>query len=101
MTAILLDKNRVFPKWFGYFNLCNALTEVVVALIWLDNRGSIFSWNGVITWWLQVFVFAIYTAVFITLLWKMIRREDFGTGPLPELAIAEAPGRSGSMEAAR
>jgi hypothetical protein len=27
MVAILLDKNRVFPKWFGYFNLCNALTR--------------------------------------------------------------------------
>ena len=31
MTAILLDKNRVFPRWFGYLNLCNALTEVVIA----------------------------------------------------------------------
>ncbi|WP_396230814.1 hypothetical protein, partial [Frankia sp. EI5c] len=31
MTAILLDRNRVFPRWFGYLNLCNALTEVVVA----------------------------------------------------------------------
>ncbi len=24
MLAILIDKNRVFPKWFGYLNLCNA-----------------------------------------------------------------------------
>ena len=30
-------------------------------------------------------VFVIYTAVFITLLRKMIQREDFGTGPLPDL----------------
>jgi uncharacterized membrane protein len=101
MTAILLDKNRVFPKWFGYFNLCNAFTEVVVALIWIDNEGGIFSWSGIITWWIQVFVFAVYTVVFITLLRKMILREDFGTGPLPELASDEAPERSGSMAAAR
>lgn len=86
MTAILLDENRVFPKWFGYLNLCNALTEVVVAAIWIVPRGRLFAWDGVVTWWLQMVVFGIYTGVFITLLRKMIRREDFGTGPLPELA---------------
>jgi heme/copper-type cytochrome/quinol oxidase subunit 3 len=25
MTAILLDRNRVLPKWFACLNLCNAL----------------------------------------------------------------------------
>ena len=99
MTAILLDRNGVFPKWFGYFNLCNALTEVVVAPAWIFKEG-VFAWNGVISWWLQVFVFATYTVVFITLLRKMILREDFGTGPLPEFS-AEEPRRSGLIEAAR
>ena len=47
MTAILLDKNRVFPKWFGYLNLCNALTEVVIAPSWIFQRG-VFAWNGAI-----------------------------------------------------
>jgi hypothetical protein len=100
MVAILLDKNRVFPKWFGYFNLCNALTEVVVAPAWIFKEG-VFAWNGTITWWFQVFVFATYTGVFITLLRKLILREDFGTGPLPELGADVAPARTGSMEAAR
>ena len=100
MTAILLDENRVFPKWFGYFNLCNALTEVVVAPAWIFKDG-VFAWNGAITWWLQVFVFATYTIVFITLLRRMILREDFGTGPLPELSSDVAPARSGLLEAAR
>jgi hypothetical protein len=101
MTAILLDRNRVFPKWFGYFNLANALTEVVVAPVWIFNEGWVFGWNGVITWWLQVFVFATYTCVFITLLRRMILREDFGSGPLPELEPGAAPEGPGLMEAAR
>lgn len=84
MTAILLDQNRVFPKWFGYLNLCNALTEVVVAPSWIFRTG-VFAWNGQIAWWINVFVFAIYTGAFITLLRNMILREDFGTGPLPDL----------------
>lgn len=85
MTAILLDRNRVFPKWFAYLNLCNALTEVVVAPAWLFDKDSTFAWHGTITWWIDVGVFMIYTAVFIALLRQMILREDFGRGPLPEL----------------
>lgn len=93
MLAILIDKNRVFPKWFGYLNLCNALTEVVVAPAWIFKRGA-FAWNGAITWWIDMVVFVVYTAVFITLLRQMILREDFGTGPLPDLpaeGAAETP----------
>ena len=81
MAAILLDKNRVFPKWFGYLNLCNALTEVVVSPAWLFHRG-VFAWNGLIAWWIDMVVFVTYTAVFIIQLRKMIQREDFGTGPM-------------------
>ena len=39
MAAILLDENGVFPRWFGYLNLCNALTEVVIAPSWIFQRG--------------------------------------------------------------
>jgi hypothetical protein len=84
MVAILIDKNRVLPKWFGYLNLCNALTEVVVAPAWLFQRG-VFAWNGVIAWWINMVVFGTYTVAFVVLLRQMIQREDFGTGPLPEL----------------
>lgn len=89
MTAILLDDNGVLPKWFGYLNLCNALTEVVVAPSWIFHSG-VLAWNGTVAWWINVVVFGIYTGVFIFLLRRMILREDFGPGPLPDL---EPPGR--------
>jgi hypothetical protein len=84
LVAILIDKNGVFPKWFGYLNLCNALTEVVVAPAWIFQRG-VLAWNGAIAWWINMVVFVVYTFAFIILLRRMIEREDFGTGPLPEL----------------
>jgi hypothetical protein len=84
MAAILLDENHVFPRWFGYLNLCNALTEVVIAPSWIFQRG-VLAWNGVIAWWIDVVVFGVYTGAFIFLLRNVILREDFGTGPLPEL----------------
>jgi len=84
MLAILLDKNRVLPKWFGYLNLCNALTEVVVAPAWIFHQG-VLDWNGLISWWVNMVVFGVYTGAFIMLLRTMIQREDFGDGPLPDL----------------
>jgi hypothetical protein len=89
MLAILLDKNRVFPKWFGYLNLCNALTEVVVAPCWIFRRG-VLAWNGQIAWWLDMVVFGIYQVTFIVMLFRMIQREDFGDGPLLDRARREA-----------
>ena len=100
MLAILLDRNRVFPKWFGYLNLCNALTEVVVSPAWIFKTG-VFAWNGVIAWWIDMVVFGIYTGVFIMLLRKMIQREDFGTGPLPDLVPNERVDPSAVAGAAR
>jgi hypothetical protein len=82
MIAILIDKNRVLPKWFGYLNICNLITEFVVATSWVFKKG-VFSWNGAIAFWVDTAVFVIYTVAFIYLLMKMIRREDFGDGPLP------------------
>lgn len=91
MAAILLDTNGVFPKWFGYLNLCNALTEVVIAPSWIFQRG-VFAWNGVIAWWIDVVVFGIYTGVFISLLRNLIQRDDLGDGPVPDLP-PDAPRR--------
>jgi hypothetical protein len=99
MLAILIDKNRVFPKWFGYLNLCNALTEVVVSPAWIFKRG-VFAWNGLIAWWIDIVVFGFYTGVFIFLLRQMILREDFGTGPLPDIGSIEELDPSNSARTA-
>lgn len=83
MIAVLIDKNNVLPKWFGYLNIANLVTEVVVSPCWIVKRGA-FAWNGSIAFWVDTAVFVVYTAAFITLLRKMVVREDFGDGPLPD-----------------
>ena len=85
MVAILIDRNGVLPKWFAYLNLCNALTEVIVSPAWVFKRGP-FAWNGVIAWWIDMVVFGVYAGASFVVLRGMIRRDDLGTGPLPELA---------------
>lgn len=74
-VAILLDRNRVLPRWFGYFNICNALTEVVVATCCIEKSGP-FAWNGAISFYINMVVFGIYTGAFITLLRNMIVATD-------------------------
>jgi hypothetical protein len=44
-------------------------------------------------------VFVTYTTAFLTLLRKLIVREDFGSGPLPELARSRAPESAGLGQA--
>jgi hypothetical protein len=82
MIAVLIDRNKVFPKWFGYLNICNLITEFVVAPAWMFKSG-VFSWNGAIAFWIDTMVFVVYTIAFITLLRRAILREDFRDGPLP------------------
>ena len=41
-------------------------------------------------WWLDMVVFGIYQVTFIVMLFRMIRREDFGDGPLPDRAQQKA-----------
>jgi hypothetical protein len=82
MVAILLDKNDVLPRWFGYLSLVNALTEVVIAPSWIFQRG-VLAYNGAIGFWVNVPVFGLYTVAFILLLRDFIQRDDLGTGPLP------------------
>lgn len=77
--AIILDKNRILPKWFGYFNICNALTEVVVATCCIYKDGP-FAWNGSISFFINMVVFGVYTGCFIVLLQKMIERDDAAHG---------------------
>ena len=57
--------------------------------------------RGAIAWWINVFVFVLYTGVFLTLLRRMIQREDFGTGPLPDLSGKAKAAQSDPVEAVR
>ncbi len=81
-VAILLDKNNILPKWFGYFNVCNALTEVVVATCCIYKEGP-FAWDGEIAFYINLVVFGIYTGCFITYLKAMIEKEDPQVDYLP------------------
>ena len=44
-------------------------------------------------WWLDMVVFGIYQVTFIVMLFRMIQREDFADGPLPDRVRQKAVGQ--------
>jgi len=79
-TAIFLDTrdgqpNAVFPRWVGYLNYW-------VAMLFLPGTVSVFfhtgpfAWNGLLTWYLPLTVFAIWMVTMSVLLLKAIDAED-------------------------
>jgi hypothetical protein len=57
-----------FPRWFGYFSIWSFLITEVGPLGFLTKAGP-FAWNGLIVFWLPVF---IYFGWFITLSYLFI-----------------------------
>jgi hypothetical protein len=72
-VAILIDRRTVpvFPRWLGYCNLW-------VALIFCAGTFNVFfktgplAWNGILSWWLPVLVFAMWLVVVSVYLLKAI-----------------------------
>ena len=79
--------------WFGYLNLCNGLTEVVVAPSSIFHAG-VFAWNGVIAWWINMAVWGSARGLH-HVVGTLILPRGFGTGPMPDLPHQE--GRSGIL----
>ena len=63
------DSNRIFPKWFGYFNLWVATGFLTGALVPFTKEGA-FAWNGLIAFW----VAATFFFGWIIVSWYVVRQ---------------------------
>ncbi|KAB2386082.1 hypothetical protein [Actinomadura montaniterrae] len=83
--AVFYDRNRIFPKWFGYVTVWQIVTEIVASQMWLHHSGA-FAWNGMITLYIAIVIFGLWVACLLVLLRKAAGRE---TGHTPALYEAE------------
>ena len=81
------EKEEVFPRWFGYFNLWTVFLFTPGSLIYFFKDGP-FAWDGLLSWWLVVTVFAIWFVVTFFVMRRAILRQG------AEHARASAPTRS-------
>lgn len=63
-TAVVRDTSPrpVYPRWYGYFCFWAALLFLPATLIIFFRSGP-FAWNGVISWWMVLSVFAGWIVV--------------------------------------
>jgi hypothetical protein len=75
--AILMDKNRIFPKWLGYMGIWQIVTEVLALPVFIFRKGA-FAWNGAISFYEGTIIFAVFLTCLILLLRKAIQQQLTG-----------------------
>ncbi|MBO0853049.1 MAG: hypothetical protein J2P18_04705 [Nocardia sp.] len=83
--AVLYDRNGVFPKWFAYISIWQIVTEVMATQMWVFHSGA-FAWNGMITFYIAVVIFAVWIGCLLPIMWNAGRAEAADARPAPEEA---------------
>jgi hypothetical protein len=85
--AILYDRNRIFPKWYAYVSIWQIVTEVLATQMWVFHSGA-FAWNGMITFYIAIVVFAVWIVCLLPILWNAGKAESAAA---PALYFVEEP----------
>lgn len=75
--AILLDKNRTYPKWFGYATVWQIVTEFIAALVFTFRAGP-FAWNGLVSFYINTAVYVFWQVCQFYVLYKAVKRRPIG-----------------------
>ena len=78
--AILLDRNKIFPKWLAYLTIWQIVTEVLATMMWVLPAGP-FAWNGSIAFWLGTAIFVPWLNCQGLMLKKATDQQPAGTRP--------------------
>jgi hypothetical protein len=73
VVAILLDKNEILPKWFGFACVWNLTTEFTVAPAWIFMRGPM-TWTGGITFYWNMVVYGTWQVMYFVVFYKAISK---------------------------
>lgn len=77
ICAVLLDRNGIFPAWFGYVCIWNLATELVAMPVFFFHDG-VFAWNGAISFWIDTAVFVVWQNALLMVLLQAIKNQPLG-----------------------
>lgn len=72
--AILLDKNRVIPRWMGYWTAWQYVTELLIASCWIAKTGP-FAWNGLLAFWFNMVIYVPWQFFIYLYVYKAIKKQ--------------------------
>jgi hypothetical protein len=85
--AVLLDKNDIYPKWFGYATIWQIVTEFLAALVWAFRAGP-FAWNGAVTFYIDTAVYVFWQVCQFYVLYRAIQKQHLGKQVVDDPAIS-------------
>ncbi|MCV7423121.1 hypothetical protein H7K45_21440 [Mycobacterium yunnanensis] len=74
-AAILLDKNKVYPKWFGYATIWQIVTEFIAGVVFNFHAGP-FAWNGLVAFYVNTVVYVFWQVCQFYVLFKAIQWQN-------------------------
>lgn len=75
--AILLDKNRILPKWLGYYVVWQFMTEFFVATVWIAKTGP-FAWDGLLAFWFNMVIYVPWQIIIYVCVFRAIKNQPEG-----------------------
>ena len=75
--AIFGDHNEtpILPRWYAYLNLWVAMTYIPAGLVPFFKVGP-FAWDGLVSFWIVVIDFAVWTLAMIYVCYRAIRQQQ-------------------------
>ena len=72
--AIFLDRNNIFPKWFGYMCIWMIVTELLAGPVFIFRSGPL-AWNGSISFYMGTAIYVTWQFCIIRLLYTAIKKQ--------------------------
>jgi len=72
--AILLDENRILPKWLGYYVVWQFMTEYFVATVWIAKTGP-FAWDGLLAFWFNMVIYVPWQIIIYVCIYRAIKSQ--------------------------
>lgn len=72
--SILLDKNRILPKWLGYYTVWQYVTELFAATVWIAKIGP-FAWDGVLAFWFNMVIYVPWQMIIYYQIYRAIKKQ--------------------------
>ncbi|MUL65929.1 hypothetical protein BOO86_15745 [Mycobacterium sp. CBMA 234] len=76
---------RVFPRWFGYFQLWCAISVALTFGVWIFKTGPL-AWDGIIGFWIPVTGYFVWVVVTTVVTGRAIRNDTEQTTSEPDIA---------------
>jgi hypothetical protein len=78
-VAILLDKSKMLPRWFGYATIW-FITSFLPPLAGFFFKTGPFAWNGLFIFWIPLLAFSVWICILLLMSFKRIQPSSAGKG---------------------